>query len=134
MAKVKLDDKCAQCWCFKQKRCAGCYDEAAEVRTESGDVIETFSFSSGCDDTRSPGDPECAEQLVTVDDGWICINYSVQHKVSQLDTFTKEQMAEMMYHLREKPWYSIFVEKAFVHRVLELKGWTPDIVLNATRM
>lgn len=134
MAKVKLDDKCAQCWCFKQRRCAGCYDEVAEGRAESGDVIEAFPLSSGCDDSRSPGDMECAEQLVTVDDGFICINYNVQNQVFKLDTLTKEEMAEMMYHLREKPWYSIFLEKVFVHRVFNLKGWTSDIVLDVTRM
>lgn len=134
MATGKLDNRCAQCWCFKQGRCTGCYDEGPEGVSGSGDFIETFSFSDGCDNSRSPGDAECAKHLVTVDDGSICLNYNGQCSIHALDAFTKEEMAQMMYHLREKPWYSIFLESVFVHRVFELKGWTPDIVLDVTRL
>ena len=133
MRKWKLDNRCAKCWCFKQERCAGCYDKVAEDKAESGDVIETFYY--GCDNLRSPGDAECAEQLVTVEEGHIFINYEYQYSIGPLDTITKEEMVEMMYHLRnDKLWYSIFLESVFVRRVIELKGWTSEIVLDSRKM
>lgn len=134
MEERKLYNECANCWCFKNKRCDGRYHNVEEIKAEDGSIIESSSFSLGDMNCEWPGDGECAKRLVTVEDGCIYLNYAYQYPIRMLSTFTKNEMAEFMVHLAGKPWYSIFLQRVFVRRVFELKGWSPTIELDISRM
>ena len=123
MEQEKLFDECANCWCFKQKRCDGRYQGAEEITNFLDDMKRGW-----------PGDEKCAERLVTIEDGCICLNYAYQYPVRPLSEFTKKEMADFMTHLMEKTWYSIFLQRVFVRRVFALKGWSPTIEIDTSRM
>ena len=135
MEQRKLCKECASCWCLKQKRCAGRYHNVEEIITDSGEVIEVSSMTLADFDGRLPGDAECSELLVSVDDdGGLYINYAYQYPVRPLATFTKKDMAEFVVHLMSKTWFSIFLLRVFVRRVFALKGWTPTLEIDTSRM
>ena len=134
MEESKFCEECAACWCFQQKRCDGRYHNVEEIVTESGAVIESSSMTLADFDGRMPSDAECAERLVSVEDGCIHINYAYQYPVRPLATFTKKEMAEFVVHLMSKTWFSIFLLRVFVRRVFALKGWTPSLEIDVSRM
>ena len=135
MEEKKLCEECASCWCMKQKRCTGRYHNVEEIVTESGEVIESSSMTLSDFDGRMPGDSECSNLLVSVeDDGVLYINYAYQYSVRPLETFTKKDMAEFVVHLMSKTWFSIFLLRVFVRRVFALKGWTPTLEIDTSLM
>lgn len=131
----KLCKECASCWCMEQKKCAGRYHDVEEIVTESGAVIESSSITLSDFDGKIPGDAECSKLLVSVEnDGCLYINYAYQYPVRPLETFTKKEMAEFVVHLMSKTWFSIFLLRVFVRRVFALKGWTPSLEIDVSRM
>ena len=136
MKERKLCKECAACWCFRQKRCDGRYHNVERIVTEGGEVVESAMTTLADFDGRFryPGDAECAERLVTVEDGCICVNYAYDYPVRPLATFTKKEMAFFVVHLMEKTWFSIFLLRVFVRRVFALKKWTPTLELDVSRM
>ncbi|MDO4802666.1 MAG: hypothetical protein Q4A15_10930 [Prevotellaceae bacterium] len=134
MEQKKLCRECAACWCYANKRCDGRYHNVEEITTENGEVFESSKMSLADLDSGFPGDKECERQLVTVEDGCICLNYAYQYPVRPLATFTKSEMAEFMTHLMEKTWYTMFLQRVFVRRVFVLKGWVKNITLDVSKM
>lgn len=134
MEERKLRNECAKCWCFKQKRCDGRYHNVEKIAVGNGEFVESSLINFAEFDGRFPGDAECAERLITVEDGCICINYDGPYSVRPLATFTKKDMAEFVVHLMEKTWFSIFLLRVFVRRVFALKKWTPTLELDVSRM
>ena len=88
----KLCDECAKCCCFRQKRCDGRYYNVEEIATENGTVIESSLFTLADLNGEWPGDAECMERLVTVEDGCIYLNYAYQYPVRPISAFTKKEM------------------------------------------
>ena len=135
MKTQKLYKECASCWCKKQKRCDGRSHNVEEIITDSGEVIESSSMTLSDFDGRLPGDAECSELLVSVEDaGGLYINYAYQYPVRPLATFTKKDMAEFVVHLMSKTWFSLFLLRVFVRRVFALKGWTPTLEIDPSRI
>ena len=134
MKERKLHDECADCWCFQQKQCDGRHHNVEKIITEDDEVVESSSMTLAEFDGRFPGDAECAERLVSVEDGCIYINYAYQYPVRPLATFAKKEMAFFVIHLMEKTWFSIFLLRVFVRRVFALKKWEPTLELDISRM
>lgn len=134
MEQKKLYSECKNCWCFKTKRCEGRYHMVEEITIDAGSVIESSSLSLDDMERGWPGDIACSNQLVTIEDGCICLNYAYRYQIRPLLSFTKKEMADFMVHLMEKTWYSIFLQRVFVRRVFELMGWSSTIELDISQM
>ena len=135
MEKRKLYEECLSCWCKERGRCAGRYHNVDEIATDSGAVIESSTVTLSDFDGRYPGDAECSKLLVSVEeDGVLYINYAYQYPVRPLATFNKKDMADFVVHLMEKTWFSIFLLRVLIRRIFALKGWTPTLEIDTSRI
>lgn len=131
MIEKRLYPECESCWCLASKRCDGLYVNVERIALPDGSFVES-ELHSGLDDERMPGDDECAERLVSVEDGIISLNNSCQYTIGRLSSFTKKDMANCMVDLMRKKWVSFFHLRVFVRRVFALKNWTPEIEIDVS--
>jgi len=134
MNQKKLYDECAACWCLRNKRCEGRYHNVEYVKLDDGTTIESSEYTLADLGEGFPGDRDCGEKLITVNDGCLYINYAYQYPVRPVSDLTKKVVAEFVTHLMSKTWFSILLLRVFVRRTFALKGWEPTLEIDVSRM
>ena len=111
--KKQLIAECKRCAVRIKHKCVGQYQA---IERDGLPSIEPLLPSDAVEEY-------CPQNLVSVTNGEVFINYDCEYSIGLLNRLTKKKFTEFLIHLSEKDWFSMFILRIVIVRVFELKKW-----------